>query len=222
MKGPCQCKTPSGFNCGSYAYNLHRYGIDQVHCDVHHYQQECERLQTLLSEEHRSAQAMLDSYAAENQQLSDREVAALAECERLRKVCSEINDSVSQTLGRALQYPKFADDQKNFPGATDADGVCVGDHIAGSLAEEAAKEIVRLRNALRNMTDDRDSWSDQASNRLDDAVRFLEERDKLKADMKYLQKNVADLTDDRQRLQEENARLQRDLNLLRYPPQGVF
>lgn len=69
----------------------------------------------------------------------------LDEIERLKRACSMLNDEVSQTLGRALGYPKFCDDQKNFPGATDADGVCVGDHVAESLAAEASKEIERLR-----------------------------------------------------------------------------
>ena len=67
------------------------------------------------------------------------------EIERLKRACSMMNDEVSQTLGRALRYPRFCDDQKNFPGSTDADGVCVGDHVAESLAAEAAKEIERLR-----------------------------------------------------------------------------
>lgn len=72
----------------------------------------------------------------------------LDEIERLKRACSMLNDEVSQTLGRALGYPKFCDDQKNFPGATDADGVCVGDHVAESLAAEASKEIERLRAML--------------------------------------------------------------------------
>jgi predicted DNA-binding protein (MmcQ/YjbR family) len=52
---------------------------------------------------------------------------------------------VEQVLGRALGYPLYADDQKNFPGTTEADGVCVGDHVPASLADEAAREIARLR-----------------------------------------------------------------------------
>jgi polyhydroxyalkanoate synthesis regulator phasin len=52
---------------------------------------------------------------------------------------------VEQILGRALGYPLYADDQKNFPGTTEADGVCVGEHVPASLADEAAGEIARLR-----------------------------------------------------------------------------
>jgi uncharacterized protein YdcH (DUF465 family) len=71
-----------------------------------------------------------------------------AEIERLRKACSQVNDEVCQTLGKALGYPFYKDDQKNFPGATEANGVCVGEHVAESLAAEAADEIARLRQQL--------------------------------------------------------------------------
>lgn len=64
-----------------------------------------------------------------------------AEEKRLRIAIGKINDEVCQSIGRALGYPWFKDDQKNFPGATEADGVCVGEHVAESIAEEAAKRI---------------------------------------------------------------------------------
>lgn len=80
-----------------------------------------------------------------NRHLDDMLTQARAEIDRLRRACSALNDAVSQTLGRALGYPRFCDDQKNFPGATDADGVCVGDMVAESLAADAATEIARLR-----------------------------------------------------------------------------
>lgn len=44
---------------------------------------------------------------------------------------------IEQILGRALGYPRYADDQKNFPGAT-GDDVCVGEHVPVTLAMEAA------------------------------------------------------------------------------------
>ena len=77
--------------------------------------------------------------------------ALRAEVERLRTACSRENDTISQVLGRALGYPRFADDQKNFPGATDADGVCVGDHVAASLADEAANVIRELRSEVERL-----------------------------------------------------------------------
>ena len=58
------------------------------------------------------------------------------------------DDTVCQTLGKALGYPRYCDDQKNFPGATEADGVCIGDHVAESLAEEAARKIGNLQSLV--------------------------------------------------------------------------
>ena len=66
------------------------------------------------------------------------------EVERLKGALSAQQAEISQILGRALNYPKFSDDQKNFPGAT-GDDVCVGDRVAESLSEESAKVIVALR-----------------------------------------------------------------------------
>lgn len=88
-----------------------------------------------------------DKIAAERDALRD-------EVERLRTACSRENDTISQVLGRALGYPRFADDQKNFPGATDADGVCVGDHVAASLADEAANVIRTLRSEIEQLRAD--------------------------------------------------------------------
>lgn len=74
-----------------------------------------------------------------------KEKAELAgELDRIRNAGLESHDAVCQTLGKALGYPRYCDDQKNFPGATDADGVCVGDHVAESIADEAAKRIAQL------------------------------------------------------------------------------
>ena len=71
---------------------------------------------------------------------------ALAEVERLRAACVKQDNAVGQTIAQALGgFPWYKDDKKNFPDATEADGVCVGEHTAETLAEAAAKEIKRLR-----------------------------------------------------------------------------
>jgi hypothetical protein len=67
------------------------------------------------------------------------------ELARLKAACTKENDEICQILGQVLGYPWFKDDQVNFPGATEADGVCVGDEVAVTLALAAAREIVRLR-----------------------------------------------------------------------------
>lgn len=52
---------------------------------------------------------------------------------------------VEQILGKALEYPFYSEDKKNFPDSTKEDGVCVGEHTIVTLAMEAAREIERLR-----------------------------------------------------------------------------
>lgn len=93
------------------------------------------------------APAVITSSAA----TTDRErcVALEKELADLRKACSREDDEICQTLGKALGYPWFKDDQKNFPGATEANGVCVGDHVAASLAAEAAAELRGLNGEVR-------------------------------------------------------------------------
>ena len=58
------------------------------------------------------------------------------------------SEEIEQILGKALGYPWFKDDPKNFPTATEEDGVCVGDHTAWSLAMLAADRIKELEEEL--------------------------------------------------------------------------
>ena len=69
----------------------------------------------------------------------------ISERDRLRKTWQKENDEIVQVLGKALQYPKYVDDQSVFPGATEADGVCVPCQTALSIADEAAARIEALR-----------------------------------------------------------------------------
>lgn len=64
-----------------------------------------------------------------------------SEIKQLREAVARENEEICQVLGRALVYPRYCDDPKNFPDATDADGVCVGDHVAVTLAMQAAKAL---------------------------------------------------------------------------------
>ena len=59
---------------------------------------------------------------------------------QLRKYQEE-ESKIEQILGKALGYPWYKDDPKNFPNATEADGVCIAPHTAASLAMEAAHMI---------------------------------------------------------------------------------
>ena len=72
-------------------------------------------------------------------------------------------DNIEQVLGKALGYPWYKDDQKNFPGATEEDGVCVGGHVAYTIAAEAASRIKSLEEKLEKqnlrVVSFYDSWS---------------------------------------------------------------
>jgi hypothetical protein len=60
------------------------------------------------------------------------------------------NDDVCQSLGKVLGAPWFKDDQKNFPGSTEEDGVCVGEHVAETMAECASQAITALERLYRD------------------------------------------------------------------------
>ena len=64
----------------------------------------------------------------------------------LTKSAAKVNEEICQTLGGALDYPWFQDDQKNFPGTTEEQGVCVGDNVAETLAIQAARKIQELKS----------------------------------------------------------------------------
>jgi hypothetical protein len=73
------------------------------------------------------------------------------ELKRQRDGYIKESNEVEQSLGQALgYYPWYKDDPKNFPDATEADGVCVGEHTPGTIAAEAAAYIIRLRETSEN------------------------------------------------------------------------
>src|SRR3990167_2084948 len=67
------------------------------------------------------------------------------EVQELQDALANASVDVEQTLGKALGYPWYKDDPKNFAGATEANGVCVGDHVPETLAAEAANMIRKLQ-----------------------------------------------------------------------------
>lgn len=93
--------------------------------------------------------ARLNAAALTIRKQADALVAAEARIKHLEAAISRENDDVCQTLGKALGYPWFKDDQKNFPGATERDGVCVGEHVAASIAAEAAKRLVANETRIK-------------------------------------------------------------------------
>lgn len=94
-------------------------------------------------------------------QTDRRELLSLVrdlQAERDRITCDvRMTDrDICNVLGKALGYPLFFEDQKNFPGTTEADGVCVGEHVPLTLADEAAERIRGLqaeRDRLKKLLD---------------------------------------------------------------------
>jgi hypothetical protein len=65
----------------------------------------------------------------------------MSKLSELVAACSKRSHEIEQVLGKALGYPWFKDDQRNFPGTTEADGVCVGEHVDITLAMEASAQL---------------------------------------------------------------------------------
>lgn len=72
-------------------------------------------------------------------------------------------DLAEQILGKALGYPWYKDDPKNFPGATEKDGVCIGEHVIETLALEAANRLAKADKRIAELERDRDSWKSIAN-----------------------------------------------------------
>jgi hypothetical protein len=79
--------------------------------------------------------------------LEDKLARAQERIAFLERAISKQNSEIEQTLAQAIGcYPWYKDDQVNFPGATVAHGVCIGEHVAETLAMEAARLIRSLRS----------------------------------------------------------------------------
>jgi hypothetical protein len=77
---------------------------------------------------------------------------AETELKRMQAAARRSSFEIEQTLGRALGYPRYCDSPENFPDATDADGVCTGDHVPETLAAEAADRIRSLELELSKVS----------------------------------------------------------------------
>lgn len=91
----------------------------------------------------------LKAHQQVTQQHREDTLAAEEKIGRFVKDCQ----GIEQTLGQALGYPWYKNDPINFPNATEAQGVCVGDHVPGSLAAEAAQRIRVAEERLRIATE---------------------------------------------------------------------
>jgi len=91
------------------------------------------------------------------------------------------SQEIEQILGKALGYPWYKDDPKNFPNATEADGVCIAPNTAASLAMHAT-DMIRMMG-IRELY----------KQRIIDEQR--EDIARLKESLKYYSEEIARLTE---------------------------
>lgn len=82
----------------------------------------------------------------------------IAELERLvehyRSACEKMEREVCDCLAVAIGgFPRYCDDQENFPGATEESGYCVGEMRSIDMATLAASKISTLRAVVDEITD---------------------------------------------------------------------
>lgn len=94
-------------------------------------------MDALTEDRHMTRDHLLKDYAA----IIDGGIDDILRLKRVRDKMLEEFHQIEQILGKALGYPWFKDDPKNFPNATEADGVCVAPNTAASLAMHAADRI---------------------------------------------------------------------------------
>ena len=94
--------------------------------------------------------AFLEAYQSATSSQQPVERTSITEHPQWPSVAKEQWEA-EQVLGKALGYPWYKDDKKNFPDATEADGVCTGEHTFVTLAMEAA---TRMKREFKPLTDE--------------------------------------------------------------------
>jgi hypothetical protein len=74
----------------------------------------------------------------------------LIDAERLKVRMMHEMHEVEQIAGKALGYPWYKDDQLNFTGATEADGVCIGEHVPVTIVAELAAKLAEFRKEVQS------------------------------------------------------------------------
>jgi hypothetical protein len=136
-----------------------------------------------------------------------------AELAKAKDAARRTFHEVEQTLGKALGYPWFKDDPKNFPDATEADGVCVGEHVPESIALEVANKIKELEAELSKVKSaerKHEIWAAEAQGDSEGARMICEE---LQSDNTRLRECLKTLLG--------TSRLQRDHDLLKIIKEGL-
>lgn len=84
--------------------------------------------------------------------------------EYLKDLVSKDNDEICQLIGKTLEYPWFKDDQKNFPGATEEHGVCVGDHVYITMVYELVEAYKSLKTQCELQSTDNEKLRQEIKN----------------------------------------------------------
>lgn len=111
------------------------------------------------------AAAAWDDYINQQQEEKIEELerqlnAANDRIKHLRDGIAKQNQTIEQACGKALGYPWFKDDQKNFPGSTEKDGVCVGDHVAETIVSELASRYTEVLARIKRLEEAGDAMAD--------------------------------------------------------------
>lgn len=69
----------------------------------------------------------------------------------LRTAIAKSQEEITQICGKALGYSWYKDDQKNFPGATEKTGVCVGEHVAETIVAELADKYAKANERIKRL-----------------------------------------------------------------------
>jgi len=102
----------------------------------------------ILSQDIQSEDGAANAAVAE---AAERLAEQSAKIKRLRDGIAKQSLEIEQTCGKVLDYPWFKDDQKNFPGATEKDGVCVGEHVAETIAAELARKYGEAKQRIKRL-----------------------------------------------------------------------
>ena len=109
------------------------------------------------------------------------------EYNRMRRLIAKQNEDIEQTCGKALGYPWFKDDQKNFPGSTEEHGVCVGEHVAETIADELADAYAKAQAEIARLKAGGCARDQRTTQFCAEAVAVQEENAKLQERVKRLE-----------------------------------
>ncbi len=136
---------------------------------------QCKEVERLVARIKEGEEALLEGRVASNLQCvaESKLRRELKEKDRqIRGYQHECRD-VEQTLGKALGYPEI------YPHVTDIDDgqICVGEHVASSIALEAARKLLQLHNALgtfgRHQGDNSCRFGAECGCGLNDSLKLL-------------------------------------------------